>query len=716
MKSNINRREFLGRTGLTLAVVAAPSGLVILALNKADDSSDAFSPTVWYTLAPDGRVTVMVSKVEMGQGTHTALAMIVAEELEVDWNLVQTEQSPVRPEFYDPPRKSGMVTAGSGSIRGMYEHLRKAGAAGREMLVQAAAKKWSVAASECEAIQSQVHHRSSGRSLSYGELVEEASQLPVPEEPRLKEKSEFRLLRTSVQRLDLPDKINGKAKFGIDTFIPGMVYGAIARPPAYGAKMRSYDEAAAKSVPGVHEVVEIDRGIAVCADTLDAAWKGRKALNTQWGQGVRPDLNTENMEQELTSLLDTPGVSARQDGDVTAALEQADKRLEVEYFLPYLSHANMEPMNCTVDVGEDRCDIWSPTQAQTRVLEAVQEITGLETDQIHVHPTYLGCGLGRRAQTDYDREATQMSKAVGRPVKLIWSREEDVQYGLFRPANSHRIAGALDAQGRVTAWSHKVAAGSFFTFPNNPDIDVAAVSGLRDLQYQVPNVSVDYMKPDLPIPVTFWRSVGNSHNGFTVEGFMDELAHAAGQDPVEFRLQHLEHAPRTRRVLELAAEKAAWGQPLQGAQARGVAVFAAFGSYVAQVAEVSVDEKTGKVKVHRIVCALDCGPYVNSDTVAAQVMGAVTMGLSATFKEQIEFADGGVQSANFFDYNLLRMSEAVDVETHIVDSDDSIGGVGEPGLPPTAPAVANGVFAATGARIRRLPMTPERVLEALKKS
>ena len=574
--STIDRREFLSRTGLSLAVVAAPSGLEVLALGKVDDPSDLFQPTVWYTISPDNQITVMVSKVEMGQGTHTALAMIVAEELEADWNQIRTEQSPVNKDYFDPPRATGMVTAGSGSIRGMYEHLRKAGAAGREMLVQAAATRWNVAAGECEALQSRVHHQSSGRSLSYGELVEDASQLPVPEEPRLKEKSEFKLLRTPVQRLDLPDKINGKAKFGIDTFVEGMVYGTIARPPAFGAQVVSYDEAAAKSIPGVQDVVKIDRGVAVCADSLDAAWKGREALNTQWDRGTHPDLDTESMEQYLTDRLDEPGVSARNDGDVTAALEQADKQLEVEYFLPYLSHANMEPMNATADVREDGCDIWSPTQAQTRALEAVKEITGLETDQINVHPTYLGCGLGRRAQTDYDREATQISKAVGRPVKLIWTREEDMQYGLYRPANSHRIAGALDAQGRVTAWSHKVAAGSFFTFPNDPDVDVAAVSGLRNLQYEVPNVSVDYMKPDLPIPVTFWRSVGNSHNGFTVEGFMDELAHAAGRDPVEFRLEHLKHDRRSVRVLEMAAEKAGWGKPLQGAQARGVAVFARF--------------------------------------------------------------------------------------------------------------------------------------------
>ena len=595
MKSNINRREFLGRRGLTRAVVVAPSGLEVLALGEADDSSGTFSPTAWYTISPDNSITVMVSKVEMGQGTHTALAMLVAEELEADWNQVRTEQSPVLQEYYDPPRFTRMGTSGSSGVRDMYEHLRKAAAAGREMLVETAATQWNVPASECEASQSRVHHGSSGRSLSYGELVVEASLLAVPEQPRLKEKSEFKLLRTPVQRLDLPDKINGRAKFGIDSFVPGMVYGAIARPPAYGAQVVSFDEAAAKSVPGVQNVVKIDRGVAVCADTLDAAWKGKKALNAQWDQGVRPNLNTENMEQYLKGLLDEPGVSARQDGDVTAALEQADKRLDVEYFLPYLSHANMEPMNCTADVREDGCDIWSPTQAQTRVLEAVKEITGLETHQIHVHPTYVGCGLGRRSQTDYDREATQISKAVGRPVKLIWTREEDMQYGLYRPANSHRIAGALDAKGRVTAWSHKVAAGSFVTFPHQPDIDLAAISGLRNLQYEVPNVSVDYVKPDLPIPVTFWRSVGSSHNGFTVESFMDELAHAAGKDPVEFRLEHLKHDRRSVRVLEMVAEKAGWGKPLKEGQARGVAVFEAFRSYTAQIAEVSVSSPWAKL-------------------------------------------------------------------------------------------------------------------------
>ncbi len=713
MKDTINRREFLGRAGLTLAVVTTPSGLQVFALGEADTEGDSFSPSALYTITPDNRITVMVSRSEMGQGIHTAIPMIVAEELEADWNQIQAEQAPTRKEYFDPPQHTRMVTAGSGSVRNLYEHLRKAGAAGREMLVQAAAQKWDVPDWECQALQGKVLHNASGRSFSYGELCQEAAQLPVPENPRLKHKSEFKILRTPVKRLDIPDKVNGRAKFGMDTFVPGMVYASLARPPAYGAKVISYHEPAAKAVSGVRDVVRIDQGVAVCADTLEAAWKGREALNVQWDRGVRPDLDTEKMEQELMGLLEEPGVSARNDGDVTAALDQAHKRLEVEYFLPYLAHAPMEPMNSTVHVQPDRCDVWAPTQAPSRTLETVKSITGLAEEQIHVHTTNLGCGLGRRAMTDVEEETTLISKEIGRPVKLIWSREEDIQHDLFRPANSHRIRGALDQQGRVTAWSHKVAASMF---RGGPDVDGAAVSGLRNLQYQIPNVSVKYVKPDLPIPVTYWRSVGNSHNGFTVESFMDELAHAAGVDPVEFRLQHLSHDHRSQRVVELVAEKSGWGKPLVGAQARGIAVYAAFRSYVAQVAEVSVDEKTGKVRVHRVVCAIDCGPYVNPDTVAAQMMGAVTMGLSAAFKEKVEFANGGVKSANFFDYQLLRMSEAPEVETHIVDSDERIGGVGEPGLPPSAPAMSNAVFAATGARIRQLPMTPERVLEALGKS
>jgi isoquinoline 1-oxidoreductase beta subunit len=712
MKSTIDRREFLTRTGLTLAVAATPAGLKVMAMSETDTESGLFQPTVWYHLSADGHLTVMVNKVEMGQGTHTALPMIVADELDVKWEQVSMEQAPTRREYYDPPRFTRMGTGGSGGVRGMYEPLRKAGAAGREMLIEAAANQWNVPVDQCRTSQGQVHHQASGRSVAYGELVEKASQLPVPENPRLKDKSEFTIMRRPIQRLDLPAKVNGQARFGIDVFVPGMLYGVIARAPAYGAEVVSYEEQAARAVAGVRHVVKLDHGIAVCAESLDAAWKGREALNVQWSQGENPTLSTETVDRDLVSSLDKEGLSARDDGDVSTALGQAKMQVQAEYHLPYLSHAPMEPMNCTAHVQPDRCDIWVPTQMQSRSLDAAANITGLKPDQIHVNATYLGCGLGRRARTEFVEEAVQISKATGDPVKVIWSREEDIQHDLFRPANSHRIKAALDDEGNVTAWVHKVVAAQFSVRPGSP-IDTQATSGLTRLQYQIPNVSIDWVRLENPIPVTFWRSVGSSHNGFTVESFMDELAHAAGKDPVAFRLQHLKENKRLHGVLELVAEKAGWDKPLVGAEGRGVAAYASYRSYVAQVAEVSVDHRTGKVKVHRVVCVIDCGPYVNPDTINAQMMGAIHMGLSAAFKEKVHFANGGVKSANFFDYQLLRMSESFPVEVHIVDSEDTIGGCGEPGLPPAAPAVANAIFDATGARIRRLPMTPDRVLQAL---
>ncbi|MCZ6485513.1 MAG: xanthine dehydrogenase family protein molybdopterin-binding subunit, partial [Acidobacteria bacterium] len=684
MKSTIDRREFLTRTGLTLAVAATPSGFQVFAMGEAASESELFQPTSWYTLSADNLLKVMVNKSEMGQGTHTALPMIVADELDVKWDQVSIEQAPTRKEYYTPPRFTSMTTGGSGGVRSMYEPLRKAAAAGREMLVQAGAGKWNVPVSECQTSEGKVLHRSSGRSFTYGELVEEASQLPVPQNPRLKDKSEFTIMRTPIARLDIPAKVSGEAKFGIDTFVPGMLYGVIARPPAFGAEVVSYSEPAAKAVPGVRHVVKVDSGVAVCAETLDAAWKGREALGVNWSKGEFPIQSTETVDRDLVTSLEKEGVSAHESGDAQIALEQAHQQVQAEYHLPYLSHAPMEPLNATAHVQADRCDVWVSTQGQSRVLDAAVNITGLKPEQVHVHTPYLGCGLGRRARTDFAEEAIQISKATGEPVKVIWTREEDIQYDLYRPATASRITAALDQEGQVTAWSHKVVAAQFSMRPGSL-FDGQAVSGLTRLQYQIPNVSVKWVELHNSIPCTYWRSVGSSHNGFTVESFMDELAHAAGKDPLEFRLQHLKENKRLHGVLELVADKAGWGKPLAGAEGRGIAGYYSYRSYVAQVAEVSVDRNTGRVKVHRVVCAIDCGPHVNPDTVHAQMMGAITMGLSAAFKEKVHFADGGVKSANFFDYNLLRMSESFDVEVHIVDSDDTIGGCGEPGLPPAAP-------------------------------
>ena len=479
MKNTIDRREFLSRAGLTLAIAATPSSFQVLALGQ-DTASEMFSPGPWLQITPDNRVTVLLCKSEMGQGIHTAIPMIVADELEADWNQVETEMAPVEAEFADPVHHMH-ATFGSQSIRHLYLPLRKLGAAGREILVQAAASKWNVAASECEAIQSKVHHKSSGRTFSYGELVEEASSLPVPENPRLKQRSEYKLMGTPVARRDIPAKVRGEARYGIDTFIPGMLYGVVARPPAYGAKVTSYDEPAAMKVEGVRHVVEIDRGIGICADTLESAWKGREALNSKWDGGVEPSLSTASMDEFLAYSLDQPGLEARNDEGVPKALSQAAKRVQADYFLPYLSHAIMEPMNASAHVQADRCEVWSPNQSPTGVQRAAAPIVGMKPEQIEVHTPYLGGGYGGRGAVEGVLEAVALSKATGKPIKVIWKREEDIQYEAYRPGYGHRIEAALDETGQVTAWFHRVAGSIVHGRGSGPRVDSGAVGGLRDL-------------------------------------------------------------------------------------------------------------------------------------------------------------------------------------------------------------------------------------------
>jgi isoquinoline 1-oxidoreductase beta subunit len=644
--------------------------------------------------------------------------MIVADELDADWKSVTMEVAPAGDAFKDPVY--GMQsTGGSSSIRHMYEPLRKAGAAAREMLLAAAAQEWAVPVNECAVAQGRVRHLKGTRTLSYGDLSSRASKLAVPQNPVLKKESEFRYINTEMPRLDVEEKVNGKARFGIDSFIPGMVYAAIARPPVYGADLASSNQAAAAAVPGVKTVVPIHNTIAVCADSIDAAWKGRDALKAKWRKAPHPEVSTPALEKTFLDALNTSGITAKKEGDVAGALAAAVKKVDATYILPFLAHATMEPMNCTVNVRADGCDIWVPTQNQTGVLASAVAITGLKPEQIKVHTTFLGGGFGRRFERDFVEEALLLSRATGKPVKLVWTREEDIQNDFYRPMNATRIKGAIDKSGRVTAWSHTVVCPSIFArvFPQmmKNGIDNAAVEGVENIEYGIPNLLVEYVRLDTAVPVGFWRSVGSSHNAFTVESFVDELANAAGKDPLEFRLGMLAAHPRAQRVLQVAAEKAGWGKPLTKGQARGIAYHLSFGSYVAEVAEISVDRKTGAITVHNVTCAVDCGSVVNPAIVKAQMMGGLTMGLSAALKEKIEFAGGGVKSSNFADYELLRMSEAPEVEVHIVKSGEKLGGIGEPGVPPVAPAVANAVFKATGARLRRLPMNPETVLAAMKK-
>jgi isoquinoline 1-oxidoreductase beta subunit len=723
MNPTLTRRSFLKITGLTIAISATPFGYEII---NASDQKGSFKPTAWFEITPDNKIMVTVGASEMGQGVRTALAMLVADELEAGWKQIRVRQGEAQKEYFNPVMHV-QITVASASVRGFYEPLRKAGAAGRAMLVTTAAQTWKVPEEECTAFNGTVKHKKSNRSLTYGQLCLKAAKLEIPKELRLKKESEFRYIGKPMPRVDIPEKVSGKAIFGLDVNVPEMLYGAVARPPAYGAKPVSYDQKAAEAIKGVRKVVPTPHGIAVIAESINTAWKGRDALKIQWDKGSHPDISTDSVVKHYMEGLDKPGKVAINIGDAKKAIDEASKRVEAVYIAPFVAHATMEPMNATASVQNDRCDVWVPTQGQTVAQMVASKISGLTPDKVHIHTTYLGGGFGRRSDPDFVIDAVIASKAVGKPVKVVWTREEDIQHDFFRAASFQRIQAGLDSQGRVTGWHHKVSCTSILRFLNpawmtKEGIDLFSLFGILDppdpkvysrTNYEFPNWTVEQVLSDLPIPAAPWRSVQNAPNAFVVECFMDELARATGKDPVEFRMHLLANNMRARRVLQTVAEKAGWGRPVPKGKGRGIAQHACFGSYVAQVADVSVNEKDGTVKVDRIVSAVDCGPVVNPDPLIAQIEGAIVMGLSTTFKERIEFANGGVKSANFDDYKLIRMSDTPEIEVHIIKSTEAIGGIGEPGVTPTAPAVANAVFDATGARIRRIPMTPEIVLAAI---
>jgi len=732
MKKAMTRRAFLkgslAVTGLTIAVSTTPYGYKLLNASQSKDSKSSFHPSVWFEITPDNRITITLGASEMGQGSHTALAMILADELEADWQQVQVHQGGARKEYVNPILHL-QLAVGSATVRGFYEILRKAGAAGRAMLVKAAAAHWKLPEAECEALNGTVRHKKSDRHFSYGQLCIEAAQFDVPQDPPLKKTGEFRYMGKPIPRVDIPKKVSGEAVFGLDFKIPDMNYAVLARPPAYGAKPVSYDQKAAEAVKGVRNIIPTPNGITVCATSLDAAWKGRKALNVKWDQGTHPRLNDDFVEKSLMGDLDKPGSEAVKMGDASKALSEAAKKVSATYFVPFVAHATMEPMNCTAHVQKDQCDVWVPTQGQTIAQLVASKVSGLPPEKVKIHTTYLGGGFGRRAAPDFVVEAVIASKVAGKPVKVVWTREEDIQYDQFRAAMSHRIEAGLDNQGRLIGWSHKAVSGSIMKdiAPEGikNGVDIMSLWGLVDfpgspdnnrIMYEIPNLTIEFLLSDLPIPVSPWRSVQNGPNAFVIESFVDELSYAAGKDPLEFRLALLQNNPRSRRVLETVAEKAGWGKPAPNGQGRGIAQHTSFGTYTAQVADVSVDAKTGYIRVHRVVVALDCGPAVAPLNIQTQIEGAVTMALSTVLREEVKFSDGGVVSANFGDYNPIRLSEVPDIEVHIVKSDETMGGIGEPGVPATAPAVVNAVFNATGKRIRRIPLTPERVLAALKKA
>ena len=695
----MNRRSFLqvssgAAGGLMLGFYLPVRGAA--QTNAAPSKLNAF-----VRIGSDDSVTLMIHKSEMGQGTVTSLSQLLAEELGCDWKKIRTEFPGVEPAYAG----GGMMGAyGSLSIRTSWQPLRQAGAAAREMLLQAAAQKWSVDKSQCRAENSAVVNTASNARLSYGSLADAAAKLPGPTGVKLKDAKDFKLIGTSPRRLDTPSKVNGTATFGLDVKRPGMLYASLERCPVFGGKVASFDGTKAKAVPGVKQVVQISNGVAVIADNTWSAMEGRKALTVMWDEGPRANTSTDSLRKMFAELSTKPGANARKVGDADAALASAAKKIEAVYEAPYLSHAPMEPLNAVAHVRPDGCDVWAGTQIQSVARMTAAQITGLPQEKVEIHTQYLGGGFGRRGGADFIGEAVEIAKAVsGTPVKLTWTREDDIQHDNYRPASYVKFAAGLDAQGMPTAITASVVCPSFGGIQNG--VDSTSVEGIRDIAYNIPNFSVNYNPPDAGIPVSYWRSVGFSQNTFFMESFIDELAAATGKDPVEFRRRLLGTDPRNARylaVLNLAAEKAGWGKPLPAGRFRGVGIVNNIGSFNAQVAEVSVTQ--GKVKVHRVVAAVDCGQVINPAIVAQQIESGIAYGLSTALKIGITLNRGRVVQTNFNSYDPLRIDEMPVVEVHIVPSTAAPGGIGEASTPSVIPAVTNAVFAATGKRARMLPM------------
>lgn len=672
---------------------------------KAEAAENEFVPNAWIRINVDDTVTLRVASSEMGQGVYTAIPMLLAEELECDWARINVEMAPADKAYINPI--IGMqLTGGSTAVRAFWTPLRQAGATARDLLIRAAAQTWKVKEDECRAENGFVLHKTNKLKASYGALATKAATLPVPSEVFLKEPGDFKLIGKSTPRLDTPRKVNGSAVFGMDVKLPGLLIAVVARCPVFGGKPKKFDATKAKDVPGVRQVLSIHSGIAVVADSFWAAQQARNALVVEWEEGAHAKLDSAAIRKQLELALKKKGVNAHNEGDAAKAIKAAVKRIEAVYEVPYLAHACMEPMNCTAQVKKDSCELWVPTQNQTAAQFVASQITGLPLEKVKVNTTFLGGGFGRRGEQDFVAEAVQLAMATGTPVKLIWTREDDMHHDYYRPATLNRFSAALDKDDKPVAWRHEIAGGSIFSrvFPKSikNGIDNTSVEGAANLPYAIPNLQVTWAMENGAVPVGFWRSVGSSQNAYVTECFLDELAAAAGKDPYEFRRVLLTKHPRHLGVLELAAQKAGWGSSLPAGRTRGIAVAEAFGSYCAQVAEVSLE--SNQVRVHRVVCAIDCGMVVNPDTVVAQMESGIVYGLTAALKGEITLKDGRVEQGNFNDYPLLRLDEMPEIEVHIVKSSEHPGGVGEPGTPPIAPAVANAVFAATGKPVRKLPI------------
>lgn len=726
---NLSRRRFLITTasmgaGLTIGVHLTGCEDKYDTKTKASAKKDtsntgrqyAYAPNAFVRITPDNTVVVIVKHLEMGQGTFTGLTTLVAEEMDASWEQVRAEAAPANAKLYaNNFRGQSQGTGGSNSIANSYEQMRKAGAAARHMLVAAAARQWAVPADEIEVKEGILSHRVSNKSAAFGEFAELAAREEVPEEVFLKSPDEFRLIGKTIPRKDSHDKVFGKATFTQDIKLSGMLTAVVAHAPRFGATVKSFDDTECKKIKGVTQVLQIPTGVAVLGNDFWSAFQGRNVLKVEWDESRAFKKDSSGIMAEYQSMAKKPGAVAKKEGDIDKALATASKKLSVSYEFPYLAHAAMEPLNCVVQINKDGCEIWNGDQSQTADQKAIAQALGINVEQVKINTLYAGGSFGRRANphSDYVLEATHIAKALGNdtPVKMVWTREDDMHAGYFRPMYYHELKGGLDDNGNLTAWQHRIvgqsilaSAGMASAVEKNGGVDFTSVEGASNLPYAIPNMLVDLHSPQVPIPVQWWRSVGSTHTAYSTETFIDELAIAAKKDPVEFRKTLLKDHPRHLGVLNLAAEKAGWGKELQKNRGRGIAVHKSFNTYVAQVAEVTIDPN-GTFSVDRVVIAVDCGVAVNPDIIRAQMEGGMGFGLATVLNSKITLKDGQIEQSNFHDYEVLRMKQMPrQVEVHIVNSDQPPTGVGEPGTPVIAPAVANALSSVTGKRYYQLPI------------
>jgi isoquinoline 1-oxidoreductase subunit beta len=713
------RRDFLksaasvGAAALTIGFEWGGSARRAWAAPIAAPAGALFAPNAFVRIGSDDSVTVIAKHVEMGQGAYTGIATVLAEELDADWTQVRVESAPA-----DAKRYANLVfgtmqgTGGSSAMSNSWTQLREAGAKARAMLLAAAAKEWKVPVADLTVEKGVVYHAAGKRQARFGALAASAASLTVPETVKLKDPKDFTLIGHTAPRVDAAAKSDGTAQYTLDVVLPGMLVALLKRPPLFGATVKSFDAKAASAVPGVVKVVQVPRGVAVVAKSFWAAKQGRDALQVEWDDSNAEKRSSAALMDEYRRLAEQPALSARKDGDAVQAIKDAAHKISASYEFPYLAHAPMEPLDAVIKLSADRCEIWAGDQFQTVDQANAAQTAGLDPQQVSIHTLYAGGSFGRRANpgSDYIVEAVSIAKAYGAdgtPIKLQWTREDDIHGGLYRPMYFHKLEAGLNAEGRLTGWHHvivgqSIMGGTLFAAMIKDGIDPTSVEGAANIAYTIPNVSVELSTTKTGVPVLWWRVVGSSHTAYAVEAFIDEVAHAAGQDGFTFRRKLLDQQPRMKAVLELAADKAGWGSPLPPGKGRGIAVAEAFKTYVAQVVEVSVD-KDGQVKVDRVVCAVDCGTPINPDIIAAQMEGGIGFGLGAVLYGAITLKDGRIEQDNFNGYRVLRMNEMPKVEVHIVPSAEAPTGVGEPGVAPLGPALANAVFAATGKRHYVLP-------------